>query len=314
MVQNHLSSKLEKVSVAEQRPRILTSLIVLGMAVFLGGCFDGSLDKPNANQPGDTSGSVADNTPPTAVADPGPTQSKYVEVILDGRGSTDPNPGDLDRDPVTGVPTYQWEFVAVPAPFPGDPATEWAVAPPGSPGAPLPYCEPRGGRYPEPADDFDCDHPDDVPVAGLARFTPDNGGILPTTAQYVIRLTVTDWVGASSTDEVTYAATFSANQPPTADAGMDILEEDWDPDAGQLDIGLDGSASTDDGFGGSVLTYEWRVDDFESSVSPITRDDPAIDDPTISMPTITLDDIYQIGVYTYELRVSDGTFTTGNPF
>jgi len=309
MVENHLSQKPDAAQIVNSRPSLVSLLIVIAGSSFLSGCFDGTNNSPSANNSAGGNG-VAENKPPVADAGPNATVPKYVEVILDARGSTDPNLGDLDRDPLTGVPTYQWEFVAVPAPFTGDPATEWSTAAlPGEPGAPLPVCEPRGLPYPEPADDFDCDE-GETPVKGLARFTPDNGGIFPASAVYTIRVTVTDWIGASSTADVTYTASFNANQPPTVDAGPPIGPVDWDPDADlTLDVPLDGATADDVNDPGCVsCTYEWRVDNFVSSVSPITRENPAIDDSTLLSPTITLDDIYQIGEYTYELTVDDGTF------
>ena len=102
---------------------------------------------------------------------------------------------------------------------------------------------------------------------------------------HTVTLTVTDDEGATDTDDVVITVNPpAANQPPTANAGLDQTVTDAD-DGGDEDVTLDGSGSTDSD--GTIAGWVWTKN--------------AVQIATGATPTVT----FAVGAHTVTLTVTD---------
>ena len=127
------------------------------------------------------------------------------------------------------------------------------------------------------------------PAVTLSDPTAANPTFTPTQVDnYTFQLVVNDGTVNSDPDNVTiFASAGLVNDPPIAYAGHDQTK------AVNSLVTLDGSKSSDPN--GDSLTYQWS----QTGGSPVTLSDSTAANPTFT-PT-------QIGDYTFELVVNDGT-------
>jgi PKD repeat protein len=130
-------------------------------------------------------------------------------------------------------------------------------------------------------------------------FTPDVPGA------YTIELEATDgFAGSSDADTVTVTATAP---PPVASAGPDQSAQFSEP---SVTVQLDGSGSNDPS--GSALSYSWTITGFApaSGVPPATA--AALVNPGAVNPTLPITEPDQVGIYTVNLTVSNGSGTASD--
>ena len=110
---------------------------------------------------------------------------------------------------------------------------------------------------------------------------------------HTVQLLVTDNDGGSASDtvEVTVNQALSDNQPPVANAGLDLTVTDFDGDTLEF-VHFDGRASTDTD--GTIVSYNWTENGNPLNNAPTF---------TITMP---------IGVHTVELIVTDNQGATSS--
>ena len=123
------------------------------------------------------------------------------------------------------------------------------------------------------------------PTAASTSFTPDAAGV------YVVNLVVNNGVADSEADALLVTVT-ADNDQPTANAGLDLEEDDC------TDIQLDCSASIDPD--GDTLTYFWELQG-KPKDSVITNDD--FSDRNSATPTLWVD---ISGDFKVSCTVSDG--------
>lgn len=134
-----------------------------------------------------------------------------------------------------------------------------------------------------------------LPTAAEAYFDTDEPGT------YVAQLTVEDNFGGSDTDTLTVTAEDTGTLPPVANAGPD---QTVTYQQGGITVFLDGSNSSDPD--GDPITFAWEITEFIPDgalpMTPVT-----LIDPDTALPSFDVFELNQLGVYTIELTVSDGT-------
>ncbi len=132
--------------------------------------------------------------------------------------------------------------------------------------------------------------PSDATMIGISTPTPTVAGLIEGT--YTFRLTVTDNSGGTATDEVRVFVGTSQNQPPSANAGVDITLTL--PTNFTL---LNGSGTDPDG---TINSYAWDQVGNTPNIATLIG---------ISTPTPTVASLV-VGTYTFRLTVTDNSGAT----
>ena len=128
-------------------------------------------------------------------------------------------------------------------------------------------------------------------------FTPDLPG------DYVLKLTVDDgFADGPDSDTMTVTAEEAGTLPPVADAGQDQTVIYSPPG---VTVNLDGTGSSDPD--NDPLTYAWVITDFQSASGLPPANPVMLFGADTATPFFDVDAVDQLGVYTIELTVSDGT-------
>ncbi len=126
-------------------------------------------------------------------------------------------------------------------------------------------------------------------VAGADTATPTVTAPAVTAVQaLVFRLTVTDALGASASDEVTLTVADSVNEPPVASAGADAAAGEGEA------LALDGTGSSDPN--GEALTFAW---------AQVSGPAASIAGAGTATPTVTAPAVFTAQTLVFRLTVTD---------